>query len=95
MGNKATLPSMIKEDPASYPLFAWANMNLNSYPKDLTDTSGYVYKDNGLGAIFSYVSPFDHATFKSTSTNAEFDLFIKPGEGNSLNRLLLYYADLQ
>lgn len=77
------------------PLTAWADLNQAHYPAAFTqpDPNGY-YADRSIPTILQAVKPFESVELNGSMTGSELTLNLTKGEGNSLYRLIAYYASL-
>lgn len=76
------------------PLLGWVNLEQSQLPASITQPP----PASDLSGIFpdalSWLQPFSSLELKGQINHTEMDLLVKPGEGNSLFRLLSAYASL-
>ncbi|HET6992110.1 MAG TPA: DUF4836 family protein [Bacteroidia bacterium] len=85
------LPSAIS---ASNPFLVWADLDQKHFPVAFTDAMKENYNDQAVSFFLDALKPFQSLKMESKGTGSQLDLFVQPGEGNSLYRLLSYFGTL-
>ncbi|CAN5323793.1 hypothetical protein BH09BAC5_BH09BAC5_26280 [soil metagenome] len=87
----AKLPETISK---TNPFSLWADLDQKHFPPSLTETMKGMYNEPTVDFFLRMMKPFQSIKMESKDSGSQLDIIIEPGEGNSLYRLLTYYATL-
>jgi hypothetical protein len=76
------------------PFSFWADLDQKHFPVALTETMKDTYNEPTVDLFLQLIKPFQSVKMESKGDGSQLDIAIAPGEGNSLYRLLTYYAGL-
>jgi hypothetical protein len=88
---KTVLPDEISKTDA---LSMWTDLNQQHFPVALMETMRNDYNDATVDFFLRLIKPFHDIRMKNNGDSAEITVPVDPGQGNSLYRLITYYANL-
>jgi hypothetical protein len=73
----------------------WLDLDQSHFPKELVSPEQPGYVEDLVAAALVYIKPFRSVRMQATPAGSKLEISVVPGEGNSLTRLITYYATLR